>query len=178
LPVSITESSDELTTRDITAFTYAANSSKKGLDRVLEAWEKAHLPGERLIVAGSEKAVSGDGVESVGLLDYAEYRRTLKRTKVFITAPRREDYGISQLEALADGCMLVTNRAPGPYAALPIAEQLDPRLVGDSIGTALRTAIDTPKDGYSDQATQLLKPFFRSEIDRVVAEEVLPALLS
>ena len=42
------------------------------------------------------------------------YRALLRRARVFATAPRREDYGIAQLEALADGCALVTNAAPGP----------------------------------------------------------------
>ena len=54
-----------------------------------------------------------------GRLAAAEYRALLRRARVFVTAPRREDYGIAQLEALADGCALVTTPAPGPYAALP-----------------------------------------------------------
>ena len=52
----------------------------------------------------------------------------------------RDSYGIAQLEALADGCQLVTTRAPGPYAALPIARQLDPRLVGDDLVGGLRAS--------------------------------------
>ena len=40
--------------------------------------------------------------------------------KVYVTAPRREDYGIAQLEALADGARVVTTPSPGPYAALPL----------------------------------------------------------
>ena len=65
-----------------------------------------------------------------------EYRALLRRARVFVCAPRREDYGIAQLEALADGCMLVTTSAPGPYAALPIARALDERLVGDDLASA------------------------------------------
>ena len=63
------------------------------------------------------------------------YRALLRRARVFVTAPRREDYGIAQLEALADGCMLVTTPSPGPYAALPLARELDPRLVGEDSRT-------------------------------------------
>ena len=63
------------------------------------------------------------------MLDPAAYRALLRRARVFATAPRREDYGLAQLEALADGCVLVTTAAPGPYAALPLARALDGRLV-------------------------------------------------
>jgi hypothetical protein len=49
---------------------------------------------------------------------------------------------IAQLEALADGAMLVTTLSPGPYAALPLARQLDPRLVGGDLPRAIRAALD------------------------------------
>jgi hypothetical protein len=96
---------------------------------------------------------------------------------VFVTAPRWEDYGIAQLEALADGCVLVTNEGPGPYAALPLARQLDPRLVGDGLAAALRTALDDPAGGYAERARALLAPFTPAAVDRLVAADVLPALL-
>ncbi len=73
------------------------------------------------------------GVRYAGMLAPDAYRALLRRARVFATAPRREDYGIAQLEALADGCALVTNAAPGPYAALPLARALDPRLAGDDL---------------------------------------------
>src|SRR3954466_1732919 len=82
--------------RDIAAITYGANPHKKGLDRVLAAWALARRPGETLVVAG----VSGrdeDGVRHAGMLTPAAYRALLRRARVFVTAPRREDYGISQL---------------------------------------------------------------------------------
>ena len=96
---------------------------------------------------------------------------------MFATAPRREDYGIAQLEALADGCALVTNAAPGPYAALPLARELDARLVGDDLAGALRAALDEPAPGYAERAAALLAPFSPAAVDRVVAERLLPALL-
>ena len=76
------------------------------------------------------------------LIPRDEYRALLRRSRVFLTAPRREDYGIAQLEALADGCVLVTTPAPGPYAALPIARALDPGSSGREL--AIRTALDDP----------------------------------
>ena len=80
----------------------------------------------------------------VGPLAPQDYRALVRRARVFVCAPRREDYGIAQLEALADGCLLVTTPAPGPYAALPIARALDPRLVGEDLDGALRAALDDP----------------------------------
>jgi hypothetical protein len=163
--------------RDIAAITYAANPSKKGLDRVLRAWGAVRRDGEELVVCGTADVPRADGVRKAGKLPAAEYRALLRRSRVFVTAPRREDYGVAQLEALADGCVLVTNEAPGPYAALPLARELDPRLVGDDLAAALRTALDAPPDGYAARAEALLAPFSRSAVDAVVSAELLPRLL-
>ena len=114
--------------RDIAAITYGANPHKKGLDRVLAAWRAARRDGETLVVAGLAGS-DEEGVRYTGMMPRGDYRALLRRARVFVTAPRREDYGIAQLEALADGCALVTTAAPGPYAALPLARALDPRLV-------------------------------------------------
>jgi hypothetical protein len=93
---------------------------------------------------------------------------------VFVTAPRREDYGIAQLEALADGCVLVTTPSPGPYAALPLARELDPRLVADEL--PIRTALDDPASDYAERAALALAPWSPAAVDRVVSEELLPRL--
>jgi glycosyltransferase involved in cell wall biosynthesis len=166
--------------REIDAITYAADPHKKGLDRVLEAWAAARRDGERLVVAGiAPERVTGapPGVELAGRLEHEEYRRLLLRSKLFVTAPRREDYGIAQLEALADGCLLVTTPAPGPYAALPIARELDARLVTDELAPAIRAALDEPAPRYVERSIPLLEPFTRAAVDRVVEAELLPRLL-
>jgi glycosyltransferase involved in cell wall biosynthesis len=113
----------------------------------------------------------------VGPLPRDEYRALLRRARVFVTAPRREDYGAAQLEALADGCVLVTTPAPGPYPALELAWELDPQLVSDRLGPALRVALDQPRPAYAERAAELLLPFRRAAVDAVVAERLLPALL-
>lgn len=160
---------------------------------VAEAWE-----------AGGGTGALPASVRVTGPLTPAAYRALLRRTRVFVTAPRREDYGIAQLEALADGCRLVTSAAPGPYAALPLARALDPRLVvedGDDVGAlaqALRTALEVTDDGrvppgvqgmdakrcsaggaedYAARSALAVAPFSRAAVDRVVAEELLPRLL-
>ena len=165
--------------RDIAAITYAANPHKKGLDRVLAAWAAARRPGEELVVAGTDGGPQAPGVRHAGRLEPAAYRALLRRARVFVTAPRREDYGIAQLEALADGCALVTTPAPGPYAALPLARGLDPRLVAapERLAGALRIALDDPAPGYAARALDALAPFRRAAVDRTVAEELLPRLL-
>jgi glycosyltransferase involved in cell wall biosynthesis len=192
LPVPVEASAASAPKRDIAALTYAANPSKKGLDRVLGAWRAVHRgPGavesDELVVAGASVAeleragyrpAETERVRVVGTLPAEEYRALLRRARVFVCAPRREDYGIAQLEALADGCLLASTPAPGPYAALPIARALDPRLVSDDLPAALRAALYDPPTDYAARARVAIAPFQRERIDRIVAGELLPRLLA
>jgi len=180
VPIPVEPSGPPSEARDIAAITYAANPHKKGLDRVLLAWSRAHREGEELVVAGADVELDAPGVRAVGRLGPADYRALLRRARVFVCAPRREDYGIAQLEALADGCALVTTAAPGPYAALPLARELDPRLVVEHPGAlapALRLALDLPSPRYADRAAAALTPFRRAAVDAVVRDELLPRLV-
>jgi hypothetical protein len=192
LPVPVEPSGDLAGVRDVAAITYAANPSKKGLDRVLAAWRRLRAEGcvdasDELLVAGAPAAVleSGGfirpgeaGVRVVGALSTSAYRGLLRRARVFVCAPRREDYGIAQLEALADGCLLVSTPAPGPYAALPIARSLDSRLVGEDLASGLRTALEDPVADYVERAAGELAPFRRDAVDRILVEQVLTRLLA
>jgi hypothetical protein len=192
VPVPVEASGPPAPGRDIAAITYAANPAKKGLDRVLAAWRgvRARMPQDQpleLVVAGAtaqELRAAGiepdaaGGVRVVGALTPVEYRALVRRARVFVCAPRREDYGIAQLEALADGCLLVSTPTPGPYAALPIARALDPRLVSDDLEGALRVALSAPQGDYATRARAALAPFRRDATDRVVAGELLPRLLA
>jgi hypothetical protein len=198
LPVYVEPSGPPEPVRDIAAITYAANPAKKGLDRVLAAWRRVRgdlaadsgaetgAGAGELLVAGAtvediEKAglsAGNDGVRVLGPLPRDEYRALLRRSRVFVCAPRREDYGIAQLEALADGCLLVSTPAPGPYAALSIARELDARLVSDDLAGALRGALEEPSHDYAARARAALTPFARVTVDRVVADDLLPRLLA
>jgi glycosyltransferase involved in cell wall biosynthesis len=192
LPVSVEPSGPAEAVRNIAAITYAANPSKKGLDRVLSAWSGVCdelPPGEprELVIAGVAAPAlrsagmdldAAPGVRVVGALPPEDYRALLRRARVFVCAPRREDYGIAQLEALADGCVLVSTPAPGPYAALPIARALDPRTVGEDLQSALRAALSDPPEDYARRALHALDPFRRDSVDRLVAGELLPRLLA
>jgi glycosyltransferase involved in cell wall biosynthesis len=171
--------------RDIAAITYAGNPTKKGFDRVLAAWRGARRPGERLVVVGvARDALRAAGfdlpdadVEVTGPIARPVLGALLRRARVFVCAPRREDYGLIQLEALAEGCRLVTTPAPGPYVALSLARQLDPRLVGEDLRGALRDALDAPLPEYATRAAALLDPYRRDTFDQLVAERLLPRLL-
>jgi glycosyltransferase involved in cell wall biosynthesis len=178
LGVPVEPSGPPAAVRDLAAVTYAVDAEKKGLDRVLESWARARRDGEELIVAGLEDLPERPGVRAVGLLARHEYRALLRRSRVYLTAPRREDHGLAQLEALADGCVLVTTPAPGPYQALPIAAALDPRLVTEDLDSAIRTALDAPLAGYAERARAALAPFSSRRLDEIVAREVLPLLIA
>ena len=112
-----------------------------------------------------------------GRLAPEAFRALLRRARVFVAAPRREDFGIAPLEALADGAMLVTTPAPGAYAALALARELDPRLVAEDLAPALRAALDDPLAGYAERAAVLVAPFRRDAVTVTISERVLPRLL-
>ncbi|MEA2215652.1 MAG: hypothetical protein QOK19_1213 [Solirubrobacteraceae bacterium] len=187
LPV---EPSGDPAARDLAAITYAGNPVKKGLDRVLAAWRQARpaaQEGAELIVAGASPeelrgagidVAAEPGVRDVGRLAAPEYRALLRRARVFVTAPRREDYGQAQLEALADGCLLATTPAPGPYAALPIARRLEAGLVEEDLAAALSRALAHPdRQGYAARALAELVPLRTAVLDALVAQQLLPRLL-
>jgi hypothetical protein len=179
VPIPVEPSGASAGDRDIAAITYAANPHKKGLDHVLAAWRAARREGEELLVAGTSPRAAEPGVRWTGHLPRDEYRALLRRSRLYVTAPRREDYGLAQLEALADGAQLVTTPAPGPYAALPLARALDPRLVvepGD-LAPALRAALDEPAPEYAPRALEAVAPYRREAVDRVVADILLPRLI-
>ncbi len=188
LPLPVEASGAPVAARDIAAVTYGGNPRKKGLDRVLAAWRAVQASaGGELVVAGASleelqaAAIDLDaepGVRDAGRLPRAEYRALLRRARVFVTAPRREDYGQAQLEALADGCLLATTPAPGPYAALPIARRLDERLVDEDLAAALAAALHYVDPGaYAARARVELEPLSSAAIDARVAGELLPRLV-
>src|SRR3954468_14232235 len=179
VPIAVESSAEGASPRrDVAVLTYAANPHKKGLDRILAAWAAVRREDEELVVAGRDGRIDAPGVHVAGRLAPTAYRALLRRARVFAVAPRREDYGIAQLEALADGCALVTTAAPGPYAALPLARALDRRLVteanGAALAAALRSALDDAVPDYADRALDALAPFRRAAVDRTVAEQLLP----
>jgi Glycosyl transferases group 1 len=183
VPVAIDRSGASAPTavRDIDVLAYTGDPVKRRLDFILSSWQRARRDGEQLVVTGIDRETAGveaaDGVRFTGRLAPHEFRALLRRARVFVTAPRREDFGITALEALADGAMLVTTPAPGPYPARELARTLDPRLVSDDIATALRDALDDALSGYAVRAAELVEPFGLSSVSATLRERVLPQLL-
>jgi glycosyltransferase involved in cell wall biosynthesis len=177
VPVAVQASGPPAPVRDIDALAYAADPVKRRLDVILDAWGRARRGDETLLVSGIDRPNPPAGVRFLGRLAPDEYRTLLRRTRVFMAAPRREDFGIGALEALADGAMLVTTPAAGAYPALSLARQLDPRLVSDDLAGAVRAALDHPLPGYAGRASELVAPYSREAVALTIRERVLPRLL-
>lgn len=173
--------------RDVAAVTYASDPRKKGLDRVLAAWAQARRGDEQLVICGAPPGAVPrlmPGVQDVGPLDGDAFAALLRRARTFVTAPRREDHGLVQLEALAAGCRLVTTPAPGAYVALTIARAVSPRWVTDdaddvrALARTIRDALDHPPgDETAAGRARVTERYAASTVDAVVAGELLPALL-
>ena len=104
-----------------------------------------------------------------------EYRALLRRSRVFVAAARREDYGIAQLEALADRCLLVTAalaRAVRGAANRPRARRAARQRRAADPGRARRPG--PPLHGGRDRRARALR---REAVDRVVKDELLPRLI-
>jgi hypothetical protein len=177
VPVAVQSSGAPAAVRDVDVVAYAADPVKRRLDFILETWQQARRDGETLVVTGTERAADVPGVRFTGRLAPDAFRALLRRARVFAAASRREDFGIAQLEALADGAMLVTTPAPGAYPALALARELDPRLVSEDLAPALRAALDDPVPGYGARAAELVAPFARDVVAHTLSQHVLPRLL-
>ena len=171
------------------AVCYAGNPQKKGLDTIAAAWNRLS-PSPALVVTGidgaagrrflAERRVSEpEDVEWAGIVSPERFRELTASAELFVSASRFEDYGLAQLEALADGALLVTTQSEGPYEALPIARQLDGRLVSNDLAAAIRAAqatTEAERESYRARAAELLKPHSRQELRRRVEEQLLPLL--
>jgi glycosyltransferase involved in cell wall biosynthesis len=177
VPVAVQSSGPGAQVRDIDVLAYAADPVKRRLDLVLEAWGRARRERETLVVTGIDRGETIPGVRFTGRLAPDEFRALLRRSRAFVAAPKREDFGIVALEALADGAMLVTTPAPGSYPALELARRLDPRLVSEDLVSALRIALDDPVAGYVERAAELVAPFSREAVATTLSKHVLPRLL-
>lgn len=169
----------------IVAVTYGSDPHKKGLDRTLAAWARARRPGELLAVAGRDELPGGpqEGVVVAGRLEQADFRALIREAGVLVTAPRREDYGLTQIEALAEGARVVTTRAPGPYAALAVIESLWPEQVvpdaddPSALARALRGAVDAQAvRSDAERAIEASAPWRPEAVAQHMTATVLPAL--
>jgi glycosyltransferase involved in cell wall biosynthesis len=183
--------------RDIDAVAYCADPRKRGLELLCAAWDAARPAGGELEIAGIDRArglahlaAAGQGeppgTRWLGDLARERWLEHVGRARIFLNASRYEDWGIGQLEALSAGTPLVTVPSAGPNEALALARELDPGLVAGRIAApelaaAIRAGLaltDAERAAYGARADAALAPYRPERLRRIVADEVLPALLS
>jgi hypothetical protein len=182
--------------RERVAVAYVPDPKAKGLDVLVAGWAAAALPATRLEVYGLEPDwarahLRRSGVPEPETLDLrgtvpaADFRARLRRAHAYVAGARWEDWGQAPLEALADGALLVTVPAGGPYDGLRLARRLDTSLVaseidGAALGPAIRAAFEMPAEqasAYREQAAELVRPYRSEAVQETVTSELLPALL-
>src|SRR5215207_592547 len=182
--------------REPLAVAYVSDPKAKGLDILVGGWSAAAVDGARLEVYGLDPdwarshlhrtgMAEPESLDLRGMVPVADFRARMRRAHVFIHGARWEDWGQAPLEALADGALLATVPAGGPYEGVRLARQLDASLVADAIdavvlGRAIRAAFELPDErvrAYRQSATELLRPYRSDAVQETVARELLPALL-
>jgi hypothetical protein len=179
VPVPV-ERSGPLGARDVDVVTYAADARKKGLDRVLAAWAQARRPGEELVVAGTDRLppeAADAGVRASGLLAPAEFRALLRRRACSAARPGARTSASSSSRRSRTAASSSRRPRPGRTPRCRSPGSSIPRLVGDDVAGALRAALDAPRADYAARAAAAVAPFAPAAVDRVVARELLPALL-
>jgi glycosyltransferase involved in cell wall biosynthesis len=197
LPPPVTPSGQPPARRRRAAVAYVPDPKAKGLELLIAAWDRARVPDAQLEVFGIEGerarrhlARTGTpepaGVRWRGLTGAGEFRAALRECLVFAGAARWEDFGQAPLEALADGALLATLPSGGAYEALALARELAPELApaessAAALASALEAAFAMPEERageYRERAARSLAGYSPRELQRKVADEVLPALLS
>ena len=187
----------EAPARERLAVAYVPDPKAKGLDVLVSGWAAARIEGARLEVYGLEPdrarahlrragVPEPDSLDLRGTVSAAEFRARLRRAHTFVHAARWEDWGQAPLEALADGALLATVPAGGPYEGGRLAGELAPSLVAGSVDPAalagaIRAAFELPEDAaraYRARAAELLRPYRSEAVQETVTGELLPALLA
>lgn len=175
---------------------YTPDPKAKDLELVCRSWVEADAAGARLIVTGikPERASAflrrrglelPAGAELAGMLQEDHFQDLLGRALVFFSAARWEDFGITPLQALDRGAVLVGAPGGGPFPALAIARELDARLVASdrspaAVARSLQAALALGEEelaAYRAAARTRLAPFREPAIVERLRDEVLPVLL-
>ena len=171
---------------------YAGAPGKKGLDIAIEAWRLAGIQ-HPLVVTGIErrearKYVGNDPPKEIvfgGVVPRATHREIIRQSAVYVSASRREEYGTTQLEALADGVPLVAVPSRGLSEAVAIARRLRPDLVAKaisplSLAERVRTVFQLTTAElarYRADAASLMEQYSYQSFKQRLADDVLPILL-
>jgi len=199
VPPTVEPSGPGADDREPLAAAYVPDPKAKGLDVLVAGWAAAGVAadGARLRIYGIDPAWarahlerSGvsepPGVEWRGMVSAPVFRAALREARVFAAGARWEDFGQAPLEALADGALFATVPSGGAFEALRLARKLDASLVAPSVdpaalGGAIRAAFDLPEAevrDYRRRAAELLRPFRRQDVEKTLAQQVLPTLLA
>jgi glycosyltransferase involved in cell wall biosynthesis len=195
LPTPVEIGKDERRERSRDVVCYAGNPEKKGLDTMVEAWDRVKASGARLLIAGIDRGrgerfleargvVAPASVTWLGNLAERDFGEQVATASAYLAASRFEDFGIAQLQALAAGTPLVTTPSAGPFEALRLAQELSPELVAEdrsatALAVALRSALawdEAERDDFSLAARAQLKAYSPEAMRRRLAE-ILALLL-
>jgi hypothetical protein len=195
-PIDPSAPGDPPPERERLAVAYVSDPKAKGLDVVVGGWIAAAPARVRLEVYGLDPEWARSHLRRHGLTEpksmtlggtipAPKFRARLRRARVFIHGARWEDWGQAPLEALADGALLATAPAGGPYEGLRLARLLDPALVasevtGEALAPVIRAALDLGDEraaAYRERAAELLRPHRSESVQETVTRELVPALL-
>ncbi len=176
---------------------YTPDPKAKDLELLCRAWAVTDTRGARLVVTGiqPERAQAflarrglslPPGMELSGMLAPEAFGSLLGRARAFVSAARWEDFGQAPLQALDRGAMLVSAPAGGPFPALAIARELEPRFVAPdrsprSLAIAMEAALGAGEPelaAYRLAARRGLEPYRPHAQVRRLRDEVLPRLLT
>ena len=168
----------------------APTPSKKGLDRVLARVDVAcGAPAEELARRRRRASASCDapGIElpergrarRPGCSRASEYRALLRRARVFVCAPRREDYGHRPARGARRRLPARQHARARPLRGAADRARARPAAGRRGLARALRTALDDPPPDYAAARARARSRRSRREaVDRLVAEQLLPRLLA
>jgi glycosyltransferase involved in cell wall biosynthesis len=195
-PLLVSTNSEPTAARERLAVAYTPDPKAKGLDLLCQAWALAAVPDARLEVFGVDRARAlrrlrragvpePPNVRWAGSVALRDFHSTLAHSLAFVTSARWEDFGMTQLEALALGALLVCTATEGPFEARAIARELNPRLVApDQSPEALAMGINeafrldaTAAGTYRQGARSRLERYRPGAIAQTIARQVLPVLL-
>ncbi len=195
-PLFIPTDPESTGSRERLAIAYTPDPKAKGLDLLCRAWALADLHDAGLEVFGVDRGRALRHLRRTGVSEPAnvqwsgsvtpsEFHAKLARSWVFVTSARWEDFGMTQLEALALGALLVCTATEGPFEAGAIARELNPQLVAeDQSAESLASCLDeafrldpADADAYRGGAPSRVERYRPATIAQTIAEQVLPVLL-